>query len=49
MTDKELKDAFAAYKPDIRARHILVKDEKTANDIEAKLKKGAKFEDTIGV
>ncbi|NHM30825.1 peptidylprolyl isomerase [Neobacillus terrae] len=45
VTDKELKDAYAAYKPEIRASHILVKDEKTANDIEAKLKSGAKFED----
>ncbi|WML56632.1 peptidylprolyl isomerase [Neobacillus sp. PS2-9] len=45
VTDKELQDAYAAYKPDIQARHILVEDEKTANDIEAKLKKGEKFED----
>ena len=45
VTDKELQDAYAAYKPDIQARHILVNDEKTANDIEAKLKAGAKFED----
>lgn len=29
----------------VRARHILVPDLKTANDIEAQLKKGAKFED----
>lgn len=45
VTDKELQDAYAAYKPEIQARHILVADEKTANDIEAKLKKGEKFED----
>jgi foldase protein PrsA len=45
VTDKELKAAYASYKPEIRASHILVKDEKTANDIEAKLKSGAKFED----
>ena len=45
VTDKELKAAYDSYKPEIRARHILVKDEKTANDIEAKLKSGAKFED----
>lgn len=45
VTDKELKDAYASYKPDIQASHILVNDEKTANDIESKLKNGAKFED----
>lgn len=45
VTDKELQDAYAAYKPEIQARHILVDDEKTANEIEAKLKKGEKFED----
>ncbi|MGG3562949.1 peptidylprolyl isomerase [Neobacillus rhizosphaerae] len=44
VTDKDLQDAYAAYKPDIQARHILVADEKTANEIEAKLKKGEKFE-----
>jgi foldase protein PrsA len=47
VSDKELKDAYAAYKPEIRARHILVNDEKTANDIEAKLSSGAKFEDLV--
>jgi foldase protein PrsA len=45
VTDKELKDAYASYKPDIQASHILVSDEKTAQDIETKLKNGAKFED----
>lgn len=45
VTDKELQAAYAAYKPDIQARHILVNDEKTANEIEAKLKAGTKFED----
>ncbi|HMD03198.1 MAG TPA: peptidylprolyl isomerase [Candidatus Baltobacteraceae bacterium] len=29
----------------VRARHILVPDEKTANEVEAQLKAGAKFED----
>ncbi|MFE7150958.1 peptidylprolyl isomerase, partial [Heyndrickxia sporothermodurans] len=32
-------------KPDIKASHILVADEKTAKEVEAKLKKGEKFED----
>jgi foldase protein PrsA len=45
VSDKELKDAYANYKPEIQASHILVNDEKTANDIEAKLKSGANFAD----
>jgi len=46
VTDKELKDYYDKnVKPDIKARHILVKDLKTANEIEAKLKAGEKFED----
>ncbi|MFD0825425.1 peptidylprolyl isomerase [Neobacillus sp. M.A.Huq-85] len=45
VNDKELKDAYASYKPEIRARHILVNDKKTADEVEAKLKKGEKFED----
>lgn len=45
VTDKELKAAYAKYQPDIKARHILVNDEKTANEIEQKLKNGEKFED----
>ncbi|MDQ6597042.1 peptidylprolyl isomerase [Bacillus salipaludis] len=45
VTDQELKDAYASYKPEIRARHILVNDKKTADEVEAKLKKGEKFED----
>jgi foldase protein PrsA len=45
VTDKELKDYYNNYKPDIKARHILVADEATANDIKKKLDGGAKFED----
>lgn len=45
VTNKDLQDAYASYKPDIRARHILVADLKTANLVEQKLKSGAKFED----
>ncbi|WP_026574958.1 peptidylprolyl isomerase [Bacillus sp. UNC438CL73TsuS30] len=45
VTDQELKDAYASYKPEIRARHILVNDKKTADEVEAKLKKGEKFDD----
>jgi foldase protein PrsA len=45
VTDKELKDYYASYQPDIKVRHILVKDEKTALDIKKQLDAGAKFED----
>jgi len=44
-TDKELKDYYASYQPDIKVRHILVKDEKTANEVKKQLDGGAKFED----
>jgi len=45
VTDKELKDYYASYQPDIKVRHILVKDEKTALDVKKQLDAGAKFED----
>ncbi len=45
VTDKDLKDYYANYKPEIKARHILVADEKTANEVKKKLDGGAKFED----
>jgi foldase protein PrsA len=44
-TDKELKDYYANFKPDIKARHILVNDEKTAKEVKQQLDAGAKFED----
>jgi foldase protein PrsA len=44
-TDKELKDYYATLKPEITVRHILVKDEKTANEVKAKLDAGEKFAD----
>jgi len=43
VTEKELKQYYDEYKPKIRASHILVKDEKTAQDIKAKLDKGEDF------
>ncbi|MFP5110845.1 peptidylprolyl isomerase [Bacillaceae bacterium C204] len=45
VTEKELKDYYATYQPEIKARHILVADEKTAKEVKSKLDKGEKFED----
>ncbi|MGE8205130.1 peptidylprolyl isomerase [Heyndrickxia sp. NPDC080065] len=46
ITDKDIKDYYDNnIKPDIQASHILVADEKTAKEIEAKLKKGENFAD----
>jgi len=42
ITDKDVK---ANYKPEIKASHILVNDEKTANDIKKQLDEGASFEE----
>ncbi|MEN1935764.1 peptidylprolyl isomerase PrsA [Paenibacillus sp. 102] len=42
ITDKDVK---ANYKPEIKASHILVSDEKTANDIKKQLDEGASFEE----
>ncbi|MBS2771736.1 peptidylprolyl isomerase [Anoxybacillus rupiensis] len=43
VTEKELKQYYDQYKPEIRASHILVKDEKTAQEVKAKLDKGEDF------
>ena len=45
VTEKELKEYYDNYQPDIKARHILVADEATANEVKKKLDDGAKFED----
>lgn len=45
VTDKEVEEYYATYKPEIKARHILVEDEKTAKEVKNKLDTGAKFED----
>ena len=43
VTDKELKKLYDEKQPKIKARHILVEDEKTANEVKAKLDKGEDF------
>ncbi|MDQ0247187.1 foldase protein PrsA [Bacillus fengqiuensis] len=43
VTDKELKEAYDAKKPEVKASHILVQDEKTAQEVKAKLDKGEDF------
>ncbi len=44
-TEKEIKEYYDNFKPDIKARHILVEDEATAKEVKKKLDEGAKFED----
>lgn len=51
LSDEDLKKVYEQYKEkfktgeQVRASHILVKDEKTAQDVEAQLKKGDKFDE----
>jgi foldase protein PrsA len=47
VSEKEMKDHYATLKPQVHARHILVKDEKTAKEVKQKLDKGEKFEDLV--
>ncbi|WP_110929009.1 peptidylprolyl isomerase [Bacillus massiliglaciei] len=43
VSEDEVKKAYEDYKPQIKARHILVDDEKKAKEIKAKLDKGEDF------
>ncbi|WP_163655852.1 peptidylprolyl isomerase [Listeria sp. PSOL-1] len=45
VNDKKLKEYYKTWKPKITVSHILVKDEKTAKEVESKLKDGDKFAD----
>ena len=45
VSEEEVKKRYEEYKPEIKASHILVKDEKTAQEVKKKLDEGAKFED----
>ncbi|MBM6617217.1 peptidylprolyl isomerase [Bacillus suaedaesalsae] len=45
ITDKEIEEHYSTLKPEIRASHILVADEATANEVKKQLDEGAKFED----
>lgn len=44
VTDEELKQSYDNYKPEIKARHILLDDEATAKEVKKKLDDGAEFE-----
>ncbi|RFU64405.1 peptidylprolyl isomerase [Peribacillus saganii] len=44
-SEKEMKERYEEIRPEIRARHILVADLKTAQEVKKKLDAGGKFED----
>lgn len=43
VTDEEVQEYYDNYKPQIKARHILVEDEDTAKEVKAKLDDGGDF------
>ncbi|GIN62850.1 foldase protein PrsA 2 [Robertmurraya siralis] len=43
VTDEEVQEYYDNYKPQIKARHILVEDEATAKEVKAKLDDGGDF------
>lgn len=45
VTEEEVQEYYDNFQPRIKARHILVEDEATANEVKQKLDEGGKFED----
>ncbi|RSD29275.1 peptidylprolyl isomerase [Mesobacillus subterraneus] len=45
VSEEDVKKRYEEYQPEIKASHILVEDEKTAQEVKKKLDEGAKFED----
>lgn len=45
VTEEEVQEYYDNFQPRIKARHILVEDEATANEVKQKLDDGGKFED----
>lgn len=43
VTEEEIQEKYEAYKPEIRASHILVADEETAKEVQAKIEAGDDF------
>jgi foldase protein PrsA len=47
VTEEEIQEHYDSLKPEIRASHILVEDEATANEVKKKLDEGASFEELV--
>ncbi len=45
ISEEEMKDYYEKMKTQVKASHILVEDEKTANEVYEKIQSGAKFEE----
>lgn len=45
VTEEEVQEYYDNYQPRIKARHILVEDEETANEVKQKLDDGGNFEE----
>lgn len=47
ITDEDLKEYYDQKNTEVKAQHILVDDEETANEVKKKLDDGEKFEDLV--